>query len=303
MLDFAKGSNPFAANFIYGAGDVPIANVLHHSYADSLGAVVPGINRNTASNTLFTTTLSVGTESSPEGSADLLLSISVAHNHFDQTPPLAPEHITATNGGSGVALGWVDTEVDVMSYDVYRSATGEGGWIMIASNVQALTYFDEMGSDTDFYRVVATDAAGNESAASISVAVVPGLYSQWAATYGVGRPLEDCDHDGLDNLAEYALGGNPTNGWVEPAIRADWSLHESGPSNWVEYVYRRRRDAQARGLTYFVEQSDDLVSGFWTNGGVGEPVGVMINDDDFETVTNQLPVTEKGFIRVSIELH
>ena len=37
-------------------------------------------------------------------------------------------------------------------------------------------------------------------------------YDLWANGYGIGAGTNDFDSDGLNNLYEYGLDGNPTNG-------------------------------------------------------------------------------------------
>ena len=62
----------------------------------------------------------------------------------------------------------------------------------------------------------------------------------------------DPDGDGIDNLQEYAFGTNPTN--AEPDGRG---LTVITPD--LSFIYNRRLDAIARGLSYTLEQSADLI--------------------------------------------
>jgi hypothetical protein len=118
-------------------------------------------------------------------------------------------------------------------------------------------------------------------------------YLEWVAG-SVSDPLDweaqaDPDNNGLNNLFEYSVGKIPTHG-VE------------GTS--FEYIYRRRRDAAARGLSYELELSANLVSNAWTSSGFIE-AGTDVIDADFETVTNTIPTLGKTnqFIRLNIELN
>ncbi len=120
------------------------------------------------------------------------------------------------------------------------------------------------------------------------------LYGAWLADYPTiaSTNIED-------NLLFYAFGANPTN----PASTGNWpmfqSLEASG-TNYIEYVYAKRNDAEARGLAYVLENTDDLVSGSWTNAGF-EFVGEGVLDGEFDTATNRLPATDgAGFIRLNI---
>ena len=106
----------------------------------------------------------------------------------------------------------------------------------------------------------------------------------------------DPDGDGLNNLAEYALGGNPSSGdaaGVLPASTVDGTGR-------VEYIYRRRLDRINLGLTYTLNTSTDL-SSTWTNAGAGHETGTAAIDETFESVTNSVPFTSgEGFIQLKI---
>jgi hypothetical protein len=124
-------------------------------------------------------------------------------------------------------------------------------------------------------------------------------FADWAVPYALNAAVtnyqNDTDGDGLDNLTEYALGGNPTNGTFSagnlPAFR----------QGGIEYVYRRRQDAAARQLSYSVELSRDLRSPAWGTNGIVE-TGSGVIDADFESVTNRITATtnKAGFVRLRI---
>ena len=131
------------------------------------------------------------------------------------------------------------------------------------------------------------------------------LYADWAALYpslGVSNYLtNNPDGDLLNNLGEYALGGDPTNGayigYVPEAV-----FTSDGGTNYFEYIHAQRNDAAARGLTYSLELSTNLVSNVWTNSHA-EVVGTGTLDLEFDSITNHVPVTdeEQGFIRLRVE--
>ena len=71
--------------------------------------------------------------------------------------------------------------------------------------------------------------------------------------------------------------------------------------NALEHIHYEWADAAARGLTYTVQTTDDLVEGVWVNQGM-DWIGSAALDATFISVTNQLPTTgSNGFIRVNIE--
>lgn len=124
-----------------------------------------------------------------------------------------------------------------------------------------------------------------------------GAYEQWALRYNVsGGKNSDDDHDGLLNIYEYGLGGNPTNGVI------DGHLPTFGRGvDWFEYVHAEHR-ATTSAVSYTVEISTNLVSGIWVTNGV-EHVGFGAMDATFNTVTNRISteVEEKQFIRLRIK--
>jgi len=89
-------------------------------------------------------------------------------------------------------------------------------------------------------------------------------------------------------LFEYAVGDIP--------------VFEADEDNFI-YIYDRRRDADARGLSYQLELSDNLVSNVWSNSGYTE-TGTNTIDAAFEAVTNSIPTASKPnqFIRLNIDL-
>jgi len=130
--------------------------------------------------------------------------------------------------------------------------------------------------------------------------------ASWAEIYfteveiatGLSMGNQDPEGDGMDNLFEYALGGNPT---IDDAS-AVRPVAGFAP-DWLTYVYRRRLDAASRGLSYSPVYKLDLTS---TNGWIPfEPAwetGASPIDPDFETVTNEVDISgvDQAFIRLEI---
>lgn len=120
-------------------------------------------------------------------------------------------------------------------------------------------------------------------------------YVAWKSDYALAEGADgNDDGDTLSNFEEFALGGDPTNsnhiGYVP-------SLGTIGGG--FEYVHVQRRDA---ALGYYLELTDDLVSGGWTNGGYAV-VSTNYLDADFDVVINQIPELGKTnqFIRLRVE--
>ena len=119
-----------------------------------------------------------------------------------------------------------------------------------------------------------TDATTQTVALSGTVNAVPTYTHQelWRftnfgsyASENSGADSEDPDHDGLNNLLEYALGLNPNASGVIPA-----SLALNGAN--LEYTYTRSTAAKDNGVAYQIEWSDTLEAGSWRTETVTEQI-------------------------------
>jgi len=133
----------------------------------------------------------------------------------------------------------------------------------------------------------------------------PAYYTQWIDDFSLtgsdAAYSADPEPDGMINLLEYALGGNPL---VDDAAEKlpTFGTNEQGGTNWFNTIYNRRRDAAARGLAYDVLASDDLVSNLWTNST--EEAGSVILDAEFESVTNRVSTQAEAqqFMKLNVSL-
>jgi len=127
-----------------------------------------------------------------------------------------------------------------------------------------------------------------------------GGYDAWISGYGLSgadaEPDADPGGDGINNLLKFALGGDPTRARSIIFPRLGKPPDERG----LEYIYSRRRDAAARGLTYTVNVATHLVSAAWGTNGITES-GAGIVDAEFEVVTNRLNIGDAGFVQLRIE--
>ncbi|WP_136081884.1 hypothetical protein [Pontiella desulfatans] len=130
----------------------------------------------------------------------------------------------------------------------------------------------------------------------------PADYDSWADGFGLigsDRDLDaDLEPDGMDNLTEYALGGNPN---VDDAAAVLPTY--SSKSAYIEYVHRERSDAVSRGLDYNVQSTAALSMPAWTNDSTITYVGKGAIDGEFESVTNRLDTAsgDAYFIRLHIQ--
>jgi hypothetical protein len=125
-------------------------------------------------------------------------------------------------------------------------------------------------------------------------------YDSWAAGFNLSGspdadPGSDYDSDGWDNLREYGLGGNPTNGFIDGNI----PTFEQTAGAAMNYIHAQRADDP--GLFYCLELSDDLLLSNWTNSGY-TVVATNGTGGTFDFVTNSIPTTDsRKFIRLIIE--
>ena len=130
----------------------------------------------------------------------------------------------------------------------------------------------------------------------------PGDYDSWANGYnlvGADRdPDADLEPDGMDNLTEYALGGDPNSDDASvflPTYTSD--------AAYIEYVHRERSDAASRGLDYTVQSTAMLTLPAWADDSTITYVGKGAINGDFDSVTNRLDTGSGSeyFIRLRIE--
>ena len=141
------------------------------------------------------------------------------------------------------------------------------------------------------FQVQADDGNGMSSRKTMSMVVstnATAYFASWLRGFsGVGsfdEYADDPDQDGLSNLVEYGLGGDPDvfdSADIRPAFRSRGGA--------FEYVYHRRKDAGTRGICYQLETTADLVSGHWTVFNPDATSGDV--DTVFMVVTTTIPAT------------
>ncbi|NJL19094.1 MAG: hypothetical protein HC901_01985 [Bdellovibrionaceae bacterium] len=170
-----------------------------------------------------------------------------------------------------------------------------------AGSVSAWYDVDRNGPLQTF--AVGNNGSGSETRwATLEFRVVPGApvsdpYELWTELFGgsvvIGTETEDHDGDGLSNLEEYGLDGDPTDrmdrGTPPVIYREGGSLFYSHP--------QRSDDAS---LVYTIETCTDLVLGNWTPAGF-TLVDTELTGSTLDFVTYAIPTTEpKLFLRLQI---
>ena len=130
------------------------------------------------------------------------------------------------------------------------------------------------------------------------------LYSDWTDQYptlgSATNHMDNPDGDELNNLAEYAIGGDPSDP-ADTGHTPEQKVIDSDGTNWVEYIYARRNDAAERGLEYSLQLSTNLPSNVWTNAPT-EEIGSSTLNAEFDIVTNHVSVSgNQNFIRLRIQ--
>jgi dienelactone hydrolase len=129
--------------------------------------------------------------------------------------------------------------------------------------------------------------------------------ANWMASFGIrgtnAAPTHDVLGEGNANLMKYALGISPLAG-DESGLFPTIGLQSGGPVQGLDYVYRRRRDAAERGLTYTVQAASNLVANMWTTNGTQE-MGYGIVDANYEFVTNRISGGAFSAGRLKVELN
>ena len=144
--------------------------------------------------------------------------------------------------------------------------------------------------------IMPTDLAGGVLYDDIYLKAFPKLtYEDWADDNNLigGDALRTADiengglGDGMENLLEYVLGGNPN---VDDAASIMPVLQFPDAAT-AEYIYRRRNDAAARGLVYDLQAKGDLVVDPWTSTGGTFETGTNAINAEFDMITNSTATT------------
>jgi hypothetical protein len=192
-------------------------------------------------------------------------------------------YLNLTGGGSDVPDGGVEVFTDG-DYTLYA----------ISYNSDTITYAEsnEAYTNTIYTRFVSV----NESA-------VQSPYGQWVAGFNVEAlavSTNDYDGDGVANILEYALGGNPTNASDTGLAQAMAAMQKDGEDfDRIMLIHPRLKGQH--GLEYATEHAMDIVYGTWSIEGVTEE-GVDTSGS-MDMVTNSIPATNSaGFLRLKIQL-
>ncbi|MEI6890697.1 MAG: Ig-like domain-containing protein [Pontiella sp.] len=198
---------------------------------------------------------------------------------------------------------WMNINNAANTYDVYLGDAGNPG--NLGSRVGADIVFDAGSADLARLLVSSRRFTHIDNIMNLTLGAAS-YYGSWASDHGLINGVNDAygddpESDGMNNLIEYALGGDPLSNDTAD-VRPEYGVNFDGSDQFFDYIYRRRIDYAARGLTYTVGSTWSLVFEQLTNATV--EVGSGIIDAEFESVTNRISmeVETKQFIGLKISI-
>ncbi|MCF7816489.1 MAG: autotransporter-associated beta strand repeat-containing protein [Kiritimatiellales bacterium] len=253
------------------------------------------------------------------GSAILTLS---GANTFTQLLVSAGTVIAAGDGVLGTGrVSLINSGSLVLTNGVLNDYIADTADLAMATNSTVTLALDFSGTDT-VHSISLDSGATTLPAGTYGAADLTGLgtatytgtgfltatsggsgYDTWAGSWGLslGAPTDDYDNDGLLNIYEYGLGGDPTNGNSQGNAPV-FGTQTLGGTNYFGYIYPQLKDTNS-GISYTLALTSDLVNGPWTtnSGYIVYGTNVM-GSGDFDYVTNvTTTVAGQKFIRLIIE--
>jgi hypothetical protein len=224
-----------------------------------------------------------------------------------------------TGASIGLTAGGVDT-TDALTLDMTHSYNGGDSWTTTASLKNGITEVASLSktwsaaggptgwSDADKFLTLSAANIADTTGVTVNfdhlwirgIEPDPG-YGAWAADRGLAGAdadmTADFDGDGIDNLTEYFLGGNPVLGDAVQ-IRPFFKILNTSESNQVCLIHNERTDDA--DLTCTVLTRTNLLSGSWDAGALvlaGESTAM----NSIKTVTNIIGTADSGFVRLQID--
>lgn len=208
-----------------------------------------------------------------------------------------------------VSDGWFNDEnsVTAQTFDFVdddSTWTTVTGSYVIAVNQAGSAGGIQIGTDTGGY--TSSDGIYLDNIQVTIESITPvydNALEEWAAAFGLygdnALPGNDAEPDGLDNLMEYALGGNPATNDAAAVAPVAYTAEDNG-TNWFYHVHNQRTDDPS--LTFTLGTETDLVDAPAWNANDVFSVGESAVVDGFKTVTNRTEMTDNTkFIRLKIE--
>ena len=202
---------------------------------------------------------------------------------------------TASSGGRGSGDLWIQETVSGSQVQARRGGLSAGNTTEFAISTTLQT--PGIALSTAQLKADGVSMITSE----LEVRVVES-YRSWSRPLTSPGAADDPDGDGVDNLSEYAFGGDPE---FPSLFRSGTGISlvpvfEPGGAaiSWVQ-----RRDAADRALGYVLESSISLAAGAWETVTPAF-FSASVLDSDFERVTATLPADQRNrvFFRVEVVL-
>ena len=161
------------------------------------------------------------------------------------------------------------------------------------------------GGYAGLYGAGNTTALPEGSFDNFSLEIIPeGGYAGWAGQWGgtnvIGSGSVDFDEDGLSNIYEYGLDGNPADE-LDQGTLPEYTVLNAGGTNVFSYIHPQRFDSEGE-LAYSLALAADLVVGDWVTNAGYTVTGTNVTSETLNFVTNTIPMEEaRKYIRLIIE--
>ncbi len=266
----ATGSGTLTYQWYFGGAAI--------SGATSASYTVSSVAASNAGSYYAIVTNTVGTSTASTTSSTATLMVNSAPTITTQ-----PSSQTVVLGNSAT-FSVAATGSGTLSYQWYKGSVGSGTAISGAT-AASYTIATTTSASAGSYYVAVTNSVGttNSTAATLTLQEP---FAAFLATYGLTGtdPATDSDGDGISNLVEFVLGGNPTV--PDTSILPTVSYTTSGGT--VYLVYSFYTVANLGSVTWTVESSTDLSA--WTTVVSGTS-GVTITTTAYNASYNATVVT------------
>lgn len=171
--------------------------------------------------------------------------------------------IKVIDGHAGdLALSFIE-EVDRVAEntgvaDAYYTIPSNGSIVFTENDVIWMRRRNLNGVENTVYRL---------GGFTLDVVSVPG-YIGWAGGWDgvdIGSETNDYDGDGVTNIREYGLGGDPTNP-ADQGMAPEFEIADAQGENVLNYTHPQLADPDS-DLDYSIECNTNLFGGMWTHEG------------------------------------